>query len=251
MSESTSPADFSSAEPEPAADPEASLNELERQVERGSFFTHTAIGHTALRLGEVESFVYGMIDVLMTKGVVAADELKAAAEKVRKELVDRGDVPHVGVALRVDEIDEAEPAQPTFVPVNCAERMHICHAVCCQLDFALSQEEVEAGQVKWDLGRPYYIRHGANGFCVHNDRQTGCCGVYEHRPAVCKGYSCAHDRRIWKDFENMELNVEWLTEHFTGDSAPRITGALMQQVQVSPEAASPPEEPASDREACS
>jgi hypothetical protein len=45
--------------------------------------------------------------------------------------------------------------------VNCEERLHICKAACCQLDFALSVEEVESGKVKWDLGRPYFIRQDA------------------------------------------------------------------------------------------
>jgi hypothetical protein len=27
---------------------------------------------------------------------------------------------------------------------------------------------------------------------------------------VCRGYSCAKDERIWKDFDNMILNEEWI-----------------------------------------
>jgi hypothetical protein len=44
--------------------------------------------------------------------------------------------------------------------------------------------------------------------------------VYADRPGVCRHYSCANDERIWKDFENMELNHEWLDANL-GD-APRI-----------------------------
>src|SRR5262249_17786101 len=108
-------------------------------------------------------------------------------EKVRREAASKGDVPAVGVALRVDGPTESQGSE---VKVNCAERMHIRHAICCKLDFALTQEEVETGQVKWDLGRrPYYIRHGSNGGSTHNDRGNGFCGVYENRPSFCKTYT--------------------------------------------------------------
>ena len=30
---------------------------------------------------------------------------------------------------------------------------------------------------------------------------------------MCRRYSCAGDTRIWKDFEAMELNEEWIREH--------------------------------------
>lgn len=208
----------------------AALGELERQVERGSLFTHTALGRSALRLNEVESFTYGLLDALLARGLVSAEEVGAAVERVRGEMLGEADLAHAGVALRVDapEDETRPPAQ-----VNCAERMHVCQAICCQLDFALTQSEVESGRVKWDLGRPYYIRHEENGFCTHNDRATGGCGVYENRPAICRNYSCANDTRIWKDFEKMELNEEWLAENLA-PSRPRALRVLMHNVSAAP-----------------
>lgn len=203
--------------------------EIERQVERGSMFTHTAIGRNALRLGEAEAYLYGLIDVLMAKGLLDSKELQAATEKVRNQLAHDGDVPNAGVSLRIDAPKET---QHPAVKVNCAERMHICKAICCKLDFALTAEEVEAGDVKWDLGRPYYIRHCPQGFCVHNDRGTGNCSAYDHRPTICRTYSCAKDIRIWKNFENMELNGEWLAENFSTGSRPIMMAAMMQTVQA-------------------
>jgi Fe-S-cluster containining protein len=109
--------------------------------------------------------------------------------------------------------------------------MHICHAVCCKLNFALTAEEVDAGKVKWDLGFPYIVRHDADGLCTHNDRATGGCGVYADRPGICRRYSCANDRRIWKDFEKMELNSEWLDEHLSEPTRIRVALPLMQETQ--------------------
>jgi Fe-S-cluster containining protein len=198
------------------------IDSVELQVERGSLFVHTALSETAERVTEVETFLYGLVDVLVTNQVINEDALGEAAAAVRDELNQQGDTMSPGVALRVD----AEVATDDFVPVNCAERMHICHAVCCQLHFALSAAEVESGIVKWDLGRPYQIRHDSTGTCVHNDPKAHSCSVYSDRPRVCRRYSCANDERIWSDFESMQLNTAWIEEnlHATG---PRLAHATM------------------------
>jgi Fe-S-cluster containining protein len=201
------------------------LDSVERQVERGSLFTHTALSETAERVTEVETFLYGLVDVLVASQVIDQDALGQAAAAVRGELDQREETMSPGVALRVD----TEMPADVFVPVNCAERMHVCHAICCRLHFALSAAEVETGTVKWDLGRPYQIRHDATGTCVHNDPETHGCSVYADRPRVCRGYSCANDERIWSDFENMQLNTAWTDEnlHATG---PRLAHATMVQL---------------------
>lgn len=199
------------------------LNRLERQMERASFYTHTAIGQNAIRLGDVEGFVFGLIDVLLAKGLVTSQEVEAAIEKVKTQMVNNGDYPSANVAMRVDPESEEEA---NFTPVNCEERLPICQAVCCKLHFALSQEEIESGNVKWDLGQPYYIRQEASGYCTHNNRQTGGCNIYSDRPRICQSYSCANDERIWKDFDNMELNHEWLDTHLNA-SRQRLMVAFM------------------------
>jgi Fe-S-cluster containining protein len=202
-----------------------SLAGLERQVERGSLYTHTALGLNARRLSEVESFTYGLIDALVHKGLISTDEVGEAIKNVRTELKNETlDNPGSAV-IRMDEDKTAEAA---VVQVDCASRLHICKAVCCKLEFALSTAEVEAGNIKWDLGRPYLIRQEADGHCTHYDRGKGCCSVYENRPSVCRGYSCANDERIWKNFEKMELNREWIDEHVR-PTEPRALKVLVSQ----------------------
>ena len=199
------------------------VEELQRQVDRGSLFTHTALGESFTRLGETETLLHGLADLLLEKGIVSEDELAAAATRVRGELVERGELAGPGVVVRVDPRRDAAPAP---VQVDCAARMHVCKAVCCRLDFALSIPEVESGRVKFDLGRPYFVRHTASGCCEHNDSTSGGCRIYADRPAVCRGYSCAHDARIWKDFERMTLNTEWIDAHL-GPCVPRVVRAQM------------------------
>lgn len=178
---------------------------LHRQVERAGLFTHTALTRLSARINESESFLYAMIDLMIQKGVMTMDEIEGFVQEVRRESIEKQETAHPGLALRIDGEGDSE-----YTPVNCEERWHICKAICCKLDFALNAEEVEAGHVRWDMGRPYFIRHETNGFCTHLNLKTNGCGVYHHRPAVCKKYTCAKDTRIWKDFEKMELNQEWL-----------------------------------------
>jgi Fe-S-cluster containining protein len=213
------------AAPHAGGDP---LERLERQVVRGGLFTHTALSAGTQRTDQLEAVVYGLVDLLVARGVATADEVTTAARAVRDGLAERGDTAGPGIALRVDapRAGDAAPA----AAVNCEERLHLCQAACCRLGFALSADEVEAGVVRWDLGRPYFIRHEADGACTHLDPKRRCCGVYGQRPAVCRGYSCAGDTRIWKDFDAMELNHAWIAEHLGAGTRPRLAHALMHRV---------------------
>ena len=198
------------------------LAELDRQTERGALFMHASFDRIAARATGIERQLHDLVDALRDKGVLAPEDLAA---------------PEPAAAPGPPEMGEGEPAPPPVqwpaialrgeagVPrppaeVNCEERMPVCHAICCKLNFALTAKEVDAGKVHFDLGFPYMIRHDADGYCTHNQRSTGFCGVYADRPGICRHYSCAGDERIWKDFEKMELNHEWLDANL-GD-APRI-----------------------------
>ena len=221
------------AAPEPADDG------LQRQVERGSLFTHTALSDLAQRTYETESLVLGLVDVLLGRCVIEELEVSAAARRVRAAMDERGDAIGPGLALRIDDPEAGD----AVTPVDCAGRMHVCHAVCCKLQFALSAAEVEAGKVKWDLGRPYIIRHEPDGGCTHCDRESGACTVYADRPGVCRTYSCAGDARIWKDFDAMILNQEWIDENLV-EGGPRLAATAMIPVETlerRASAAPPPE----------
>ena len=188
-------------------------DELERQVERASLYTHSALSAQAQRANETEAIVNGLVDVLVRHKLLDADELLAAVEAARAETAAAGESASAGVAIRVD------PEAPPTVAVDCEARLPICHAVCCRLRFALTLEEVESGPLKWDLGRPYYNRHDSDGYCHACAPGTHACTIYADRPAVCRTYSCAGDARIWTDFEAMELNQEWIDTHVGAEVA--------------------------------
>lgn len=209
--------------PHEATREDGALAQLERQVERASLFTHTVVSRTDERVHAMEAVLYGVVDVLIETGLVAQADVLRSAARVRQEMDDKGETVGPGIALRIDgEGDDA----PAFVPVNCAERLHICKAACCRLHFALSAGEVESGAIRWDLGAPYHIRQTATGCCHHLDPAGGGCSIYENRPGVCRRYSCAKDDRIWTDFDNMILNEAWISEHLVA-SRPRLVDAQM------------------------
>ena len=212
-------------------------DEVERQMRHASFFVQASLEKQGQLASKLDVYVTSLIELLLDRGVLSAEDLARAVDANRTE--------HGAEARARFESDGAMPAWPTVmvrqddppetggsngstgsngdaaaaatltdgaaeVEVDCAARMHVCKAVCCSLPFPLSADEVEAGDVRWDLGHPYVIRQTAEGYCVHNDRTSGGCDVYDKRPGVCRGYSCAHDERIWTDFDNMVLNEEYL-----------------------------------------
>jgi Fe-S-cluster containining protein len=202
-------------------------NELEKQTEKASLFTHTVLTEQIMRQNESDAFLYGLIDYLTQKGIVLPEELQAVVASVKKEIIEKKEFAHLGVAVRVD----AEQDDVPFIPVNCDERIHICNAVCCRLSFALSIDEIESGQLKWELGKPYHIRHQSNGYCYHINSDTRRCSVYEKRPSVCRKYTCANDNRLWKDFDHMILNQEWIDEHLSEEKLQLIEVYMNQDLK--------------------
>src|SRR3954447_22990395 len=178
------------------------LRELERQVERGNVFAHAVLSERGSRAGENEAIIRGLVELLIEREVVAPAELVAAVDAVRAPT--RRDV---ASAIRDD--DEGGVGAPGA----CEAGLRVCKAVCCRLRFPLSVEEVESGgPIKWDLGRPYFNRHGEDGYCHQSEPETHACRIYDDRPSPCRQYSCVGDERIWKDFDAMELNQEWIDE---------------------------------------
>lgn len=104
-------------------------------------------------------------------------------------------------------IDPPDPAPEAII--NCAERVHLCRAVCCKLNFALTPAEVREGNIRWDRRFPYLIAHGEDGYCAHLDAAKGC-EIHADRPALCRRFDCRADERVWLDFEGMVPNSEWI-----------------------------------------
>jgi Fe-S-cluster containining protein len=100
-----------------------------------------------------------------------------------------------------DDIDKY--AEPPRDGPPCLELLPICGARCCGFEVTLSSQDLDEGVLRWELGRPYILRHGPDRRCVHLGA-TGC-DAYAHRPAICRRYDCREDPRVWADYARREL----------------------------------------------
>jgi Fe-S-cluster containining protein len=215
------------------------IEELSLQMERGSQMSQASLNNVFRRLAVMDEILGEVVEALATNDLVEPSQVPAAIQafgvarsrdgdgngtaQVSGPAMDvagdgEGDDPFRWPAVVLANAADEEQGRP----VDCAARLPVCHAVCCMLKFALSAEEVEAGAVKWDIGHPYLIRGNRDGYCTHNSPEGGCT-VYDSRPGVCRRYTCADDHRIWKDFDGMVLNAEWIGAHLPRSGTVHLT----------------------------
>lgn len=113
-----------------------------------------ATDERSLECNHDQSLLYALTDLCVDKNLVVIDELKMYNQRIRDALARQGEAVSAGVVMRID------PAEPPKEPeIDCKARLPVCKAACCSLSFPLSAEEIESGQVKWELGRPYCVEH--------------------------------------------------------------------------------------------
>jgi hypothetical protein len=135
-----------------------------------------------------------LVDVLVARGQLVEGH-KRLFEKVGAAAVATGETRRVRLRQWVDKYSVPSAG------IDCETRIPLCKARCCMLSFELTAQDLDEGVVRWELLEPYVIRHDADGYCTHLDRASSGCTIYDKRPAVCRGFDCRHDRRIWLDFE--------------------------------------------------
>jgi hypothetical protein len=173
------------------------------QIAKGIAYLHQRTNATTGRTLESAAFVYALIELLIEKGLISVDEIDARKKQVAERLIKRFGQYDPGVAIQ--EPQDKYTFQQTVV-IDCENRVHLCKAACCKMMFPLSQQDIEEGMIKWDLGSPYLIAKGADGYCHHFDRQCSSCTVHAHRPLPCRAYDCRSDTRIWLNFDNKIIN---------------------------------------------
>jgi Fe-S-cluster containining protein len=192
--------------PPPTSPEFSSMEDLRNDVAEGLMFSHSRENANTSKVLEVASFSYALIELLSERGLISLEELDERKRKVGARLVEKFAEKGMGVALTDDENDKY--AYEGGVQIDCDQRLPLCRGACCRLSFALTVQDLEEGAVKWALGRPYMIRHDADGYCHHLERETKHCGIYAQRPIVCRSYDCRKDKRIWADFENRVVSPD-------------------------------------------
>lgn len=175
---------------------------LQREIERGLRFAHVMMSINQHEGREGVVFARALAELLVGKGLVAQEELETMMAQVRHE-IEALPAPRVMLAKGEDKYTCAQT-----VLIDCANRVHLCKARCCTLDFFLSDQDLDEGIVRWDYGRPYWIARQADGYCAHCEPGTWRCHIHANRPYVCRAYDCRNDKRVWADFEARSLAFE-------------------------------------------
>ncbi len=167
-----------------------------KHLDDGLRFLHVMGMQTKHDVFETSTRVLALLEEMVSSGHVDLRSLEERRERIKtRELARSKTQMMVTVAPAVDKY-----AMTDLPEIDCEARIPLCHGRCCMLTFPLSFQDLDEGVVKWEYKRPYLIRHRADGYCTHSNEQRGC-GVYAHRPAICRSYDCRNDKRIWTDFD--------------------------------------------------
>lgn len=85
-------------------------------------------------------------------------------------------------------------AKPTTV-LDCDEGRRLgCATFCCRLIVRLDPDDV---QLDPEGRRKNCVdKDPVDGLCVHLDRETMRCSIWERRPRVCRAYNCNEDPQL-------------------------------------------------------
>ncbi|HKA90710.1 MAG TPA: YkgJ family cysteine cluster protein [Haliangiales bacterium] len=170
---------------------------VRNDLDDGLRFVHVMGMQVKHDLFEASSKLYALLEELVASGAIDAASLEKRRERIKEREQERQKAQaHVQVSELKDKY-----ALKDLPDIDCASIIPICKARCCKLWFSLSFQDLDEGVVEWDYALPYVIRKRADHRCVHQDAETGGCGIYAHRPGACRIYDCRNDKRIWIDFD--------------------------------------------------
>lgn len=199
----------------------------ERMMTRGIIQCHSQLNTLAQQVFDTSAQLGAIAGALHARGLLGEDEVAELRQREERRLRALFEEQGVGVQIDLRPIDKYDLPADAYPAIDCETRYELCHAACCALRWALSPQDLEEGIVRWDLGEPYRNRIGPDHHCVHIDRSSYRCSIYEHRPVVCRTYDCRKDKRIWLDFEERVINPNLYTVGPDGRGSfhfPRPTG---------------------------
>ena len=154
---------------------------------------------------DVAATLKALVETLVASGALPHGEYERRRQRELDSHVERlQERPVVQLARAQDKY-----ALEDLPKIDCASIIPICQARCCKLTVCLSAQDLDERVITWDYGKPYQIRkRESDGYCNHSEPETRRCGVYQHRPGICRSYDCRNDKRIWADFERRILQQE-------------------------------------------
>ncbi len=180
------------------------LDELEQKLAGGLQFANllASMNQESIRGNAV--LLNSLVELLISKGLLHLHELEERRKAIAESLSQNEEQ-----MPRVHLIDASDKyAEDSELIVDCESRYPLCRGICCTLWFALSVQDLEERIVRWNYAYPYGIAQDQDGYCVHFERSSYQCTIYENRPLLCRTYDCRSDKRIWIDFESKIINPE-------------------------------------------
>lgn len=172
----------------------------------GLIYTHDRANQNTEEIEGALARLGALTELLVERGLLTREEIAAAEERAGEDVRKRFVHKRMAVIRQDFDIDKRE--WPEGTPIDCENRVHLCRAACCRLTVGLSTDDVKEGLLRWETHMPYALARARDGYCVHMDRGSCRCTVYEHRPIPCRAYDCREDERIWLDFEGRVPNPE-------------------------------------------
>jgi hypothetical protein len=176
---------------------------LDDDLRWGLIYAHNRANANTGEIEKLTATIEALVELLVASGLdpERLEEAKAQAAKgVRRRFKERG------MATIRQEFDMPKREFLGGPEIDCASRVELCGAACCRLGVGLSTEDVREGILRWDPAEPYALERADDGWCVHMERGSCRCTVYDARPVPCRGFDCREDRRIWLDFEGRVPN---------------------------------------------
>jgi hypothetical protein len=167
----------------------------EHDTERGLRFAHIMLMVGQGKGNEALAAIMALADLLVGKGIISEEEFDERRGQAQEQVANMAQ-PRVRLAAMGDKYTDEHTTE-----IDCAARIHLCHARCCTLNFYLTTQDLDEGVARWDYGNPYWIKRGEDGYRVHCDPASRACTIHPQRPHVCRLYDCRQDKRIWLDFE--------------------------------------------------
>jgi len=84
-----------------------------------------------------------------------------------------------------------EQSETVYVDCEAGRRMG-CATFCCRLLVRLKPHEREEANGPGIVAKGFVDKDG-EGLCVHLNRQTWACEIWEQRPEICREYDCNSD----------------------------------------------------------
>ena len=118
-------------------------HDLRQEVAEGLLYAHSRLNANTSKTLEAASFLYALVELLNERGLISIEELDERKRVVGQRLAEGLMAQGMGVALQEPEYDKYTFQEEA--KVDCASLLHLCHAACCRLPFALSKQDIREG----------------------------------------------------------------------------------------------------------